>query len=198
MPYVSCPACARRTYAPRAYAGRTLCPSCDAPLEVGPALAAAPTAATRHGSTGGARGDRIGHSLDLARAELGMDVALLTEVADGREVARRTVGSWGYVDSLEGFSLPLEETLCARMLDGRISNIVADTSADTRVNHLTAVTELGVGAYIGVPLEAAHARLYILCCLAKQARDQLRAGDVRFLRGLGTALADELAAPSAR
>lgn len=185
MPYVTCRRCARTTYAVRSHAMRAPCPHCDAPL---PQLRGAELA------TGAAvdPDDRVGGALALARAELDMDVALLTEVSSDREIARRSEGAWGPFETLDGASLPLEDTFCGALLEGRISNIVGDAGRDERVRDVPARTQFGVGAYIGVPLEGAGARLYVLCCLAREARPGLGEADVRFLVGLGETLRDEL------
>src|SRR6187200_1554205 len=83
-----------------------------------------------------------------------------------------------------GASAPLRDTICQRLLDGTIENIVHDAAADPRVRDLPVVRATGVGAYIGVPLTGAAARRYVLCCLAGEARPDLSERDVRFLRGL--------------
>lgn len=139
---------------------------------------------------------RITRSLALARTELDMDVALLTEIVDGRETALHVDGGWSSLASLKGGSLPLEDTFCGRLLDGRISSVVADARRDERVRDVKARIDFDVGAYIGVPLEPADARLYVLCCLAREARPELSEVDVRFLRGLGETLIGALDEPT--
>ena len=94
------------------------------------------------------------------------------------------VGNGRLPEFVAGASAPLRDTVCQRLLDGRIDGIVHDARADTRVNDLPAVRETGLGAYIGVPLTGAAARRYVLCCVAREARPDLSASDVRFLRGL--------------
>jgi GAF domain-containing protein len=122
--------------------------------------------------------------LAVARRELQMDVALLSEVRDGREIVLWAVSNGRLPEFVAGASAPLRDTVCQRLLDGRIDGIVHDARADTRVNDLPAVRETGLGAYIGVPLTGAAARRYVLCCVAREARPDLSDSDVRFLRGL--------------
>jgi hypothetical protein len=45
-----------------------------------------------------------------------------------------------------------------------------------------------VRAYIGVPFQTEDARAYVLCCLAREARPDLGASDVRFLQGVAESL----------
>jgi GAF domain-containing protein len=57
-------------------------------------------------------------------------------------------------------------------------------SADPELRDLPIVRDNGVGSYLGVPLSAADARLYVLCCLAREARPDLGDEAVDFVRSL--------------
>jgi GAF domain-containing protein len=175
MPYQTCPQCGLRTYA---VSGEE-CPRCGTPL-AGSSRAAGRPPEWRQQEPGGA----VERVLAVARRELKMDVAMLTEVREGREVILWAVGN----DRLPAFvpdaSAPLRDTICQRLLDGTISSVVHDTANDPRLRDLPVVRGTGLGAYIGVPLTGAAARRYVLCCLASEARPDLSEYDVRFLRGL--------------
>jgi GAF domain-containing protein len=134
----------------------------------------------------------IAGALALARGQLAMDVALLTHVDNGLETVSEASGEWPVLGSLEGRSVPFGETFCNRLLEGRISNVVTDAAHDNRVADLGMARDFGVGAWIGVPIELSDARLYILCCLAREARPELGPEDVRFLTGLGETVLAEL------
>jgi GAF domain-containing protein len=116
--------------------------------------------------------------LAMARRELAADAALLSEIRGGREHVRWAVG--GY----EGVVAPLRDTICQRLLDGRIDAVVTDTAAHPAVRDLRAVREGDIRAYIGVPFQIADARAYVLCCLAFETRPDLGESDVRFLQGM--------------
>ena len=131
-------------------------------------------------------------TLELARAETAMDVAVLGEVHDGREVVRLLAGEGESFGLAVGASLPVEETYCQRLLEGKLGNAVRDARSDERVCDLEITCAAGIGAYIGVPLTALDARLYILCCLAHEQRPALGERDVVFLRGLGETIIREL------
>jgi GAF domain-containing protein len=125
---------------------------------------------------------------------MAMDVAVLGEVRDGHEVVRFLSGD-GMSFGLEpGVSLPLEVTYCERLLDGRLSGIVRDARSDELVRDLELTRVASVGAYIGVPLTGLDARLYVLCCLAHEQRQELSDGDLAFLRGLGRSILGEIEA----
>ena len=120
--------------------------------------------------------------------ELDMDSALVSEITGGREVVRWAAGAGDYAS----VSAALEETICARLLDGRIGPVVTDTKAEPSLNTLEAVRDGTIGAYLGVPFTTADARLYVLCCLAGEARPDLGDGDVHFLRGLAESVRSHL------
>ena len=131
-------------------------------------------------------------TLELARAETSMDVAVLGEIHEGREVIRRFAGDAESFGLAIGGSLPVEETFCQRLLEGRLDNVVRDAISDERVCDLGITRTAGIGAYIGVPMTTLDARLYVLCCLAHEQRPALGQRDVVFLRGLGETIIREL------
>ena len=176
MPYASCPECALRTY----YVNGEECPRCGTPL-----------GSPRRGTMRIADWQRppeprgaVEHALAVARRELKMDVALLSEVRDGREVILWAVGNGRLPAFVRGADAALADTICERLLDGTIDGIVHDATTDPRVRDLPVVRGTGLAAYIGVPLTGAAARRYVLCCLAREARPDLSERDLRFLRGL--------------
>ena len=180
MPYVRCAGCGLTTFAVRSRAWASRCPRCDRVLSAVP---------------GDPSSDGVDATLELARNLLQMDVAMVTEVAGEREVARHASGEWPGAGSLVGASLPLDETFCRRMLEGEIENFVGDVAGDERVRDLLFARGLGVGAWIGVPLPESLGRLYVLCCLAREQRP-LGDRDVHVLRGLAVTLGSQLAAQS--
>jgi ribosomal protein L37E len=175
MPYQTCPRCGLRTY----YVSGEECPRCDMPL--GARRRSSPVPDWRPDDESRGAVERV---LAVARRELRMDAALLSEVRDGREIIRWATGNGRLPAVVLGASAPLRDTICQRLLDGTIDGIVHDVGADTRVCDLPKVQAAGLGAYIGVPLTGSAARRYVLCCLAGEARPDLSERDVQFLRGL--------------
>ena len=135
---------------------------------------------------------RLDALMRLTRDLLDADMAVLTEIGHGRETARRAAGEWPGMDSFEGAWSPLEETVCQRMLEGRIGNYIRDAQGDDRVNDLPMVRQLGIGAYLGVPIRIDDLRLYVLCCLDRESRPSLGEREVRLLSGLAESVRVEL------
>jgi GAF domain-containing protein len=175
MPYQTCPECGLRTYC---VSGEE-CPRCGTPLGGSRSASAQPDWRPDTEPRGAV--ERV---LAVARRELRMDAALLSEIRDGREIVLWATGNGRIPAFVPGAGAPLRDTICQRLLDGTVDNIVRDDAADPRVRDLPPVRARGPGAYIGVPLTGAAAWRYVLCCLASEARPDLSAHDVRFLRGL--------------
>ena len=185
MPYISCPRCGVTTYC----VIQEECPLCGTLLDAG-GVAHGPL--PRLQSTG-----PIGRALRMAREQTGADAALLTEVRDDHEVVRHVVQNGAFPGLAAGLAAPLQDTICRRLLEGLIPNLVPDVRADPELRDLPAVAAYGVGAYLGVHLSAADARLYLLCCLAREARPDLGDDDVHALRGVAQRLRATLDAGTA-
>jgi hypothetical protein len=137
--------------------------------------------------------DAVNRALELAHRQTHMDVAVLGEICDGREVVRYLAGDGASFGLSPGTSMPIEDTYCHRLLTGRLSNVVSDADANEQVRDLEITRAGRVGAYIGVPLTGLDAQLYVLCCLSHERRPQLGGRDVLFLRDLGEAILAALA-----
>jgi GAF domain-containing protein len=176
MPYISCPRCSVTTYC----VTQDECPLCGTLLDAG-GVSHGPLPRTR--TTG-----PIGRALRMAHERIGMDAALLTEARGERRVIRHVVQDGAFPDIAAGLTMPLQDTICGRLLEGRIPNLVPDVGAEPELRELPGIAANGIGAYLGIQLTAADARLYLLCCLAREARPDLGEDDVRALRSVARRL----------
>ena len=80
------------------------------------------------------------------------------------------------------------------MLDGEIDGAVGDVLAEPSLREIPGLQDSGVGAYLGVALPTDRARLYMLCCLARERRPALGAAELSVLRGFGATVRAALAA----
>lgn len=124
----------------------------------------------------------IENSLATLRRHLGMDVAFVGRFVDGH---RR----FEYVDAdascpvEAGASEPLEDTYCARLVDGRLPGLVPDAAAEPSVADLPVTEALRIGAYLSVPLRRASGEVMgTLCCFSHEADQSLRDRDVQLVR----------------
>ncbi|MBA2506288.1 MAG: GAF domain-containing sensor histidine kinase [Thermoleophilaceae bacterium] len=135
----------------------------------------------------------VERALATAREVLDMDVAYISEIAGSRQVFTRTDGNAGSFAIEDGKVVPLDQSFCQRMLDGRIGNVVHDARAEPEVAQLAHTRVGNVGSYIGVPIEYSDGRVRgTLCCLSHEAKGQLADQEVRFVELLAQLVGDEL------
>lgn len=125
--------------------------------------------------------------VDVLRAALavtGMAAAYLAEFEAGEQILRCVIGE-GF-DFQVGQRTPLEETLCQRMIDGRLGRAVPDTHADARTVDLAVTERTGIRGYLGVPVRLPDGRLYgSVCCIDREARPEISERDADILQSLG-------------
>jgi HD-GYP domain-containing protein (c-di-GMP phosphodiesterase class II) len=144
------------------------------------------------GAPTGRAADSIGRILAVAREQLGMDAAVLCEFAGDRQVFR-----WVDADDRFGLtpdsSIPLADSYCRRLLDNRVPNVIRDARNDERVRDLDVTRDLGIGAYVGVPIKLRDGSVYgALSCISREPRPALSDPDVRLLHELGHIVSAEL------
>lgn len=147
----------------------------------------------------GERSEEVRTLLEAARRHLDMDLAFLGEFVDGHEIYRMVVGDGSSFGLVEGSALPLADTYCQVMIEGRMGQVIPDTALEPATAALQVTTQGDIGRYVGVPVRLLDGRLYgALCGLGHQADPTLRPRDARLLEFLaevvGVALSRELEA----
>jgi GAF domain-containing protein len=131
--------------------------------------------------------------LAAAKETLGMDVAFVAEFDEERLVFHAFGGDAESFGWEEGASVPLEDTYCRRLVEGRLPSVVPDTRGDERVKGLGMTREAGIGAYVGVPLRFSDDRLYgTLAALSHCPDPSLEERDTRLMWALGGVVAEQL------
>jgi GAF domain-containing protein len=130
----------------------------------------------------------IDEALAVVREVLGMDVAYLSSIAGEEQEILSVTGDAETLEIRAGLVVPLADTYCQRMLDGRIGNVVADASEEPELDSVA-----GPASYVGVPLELHDGSVFgTLCAASGASRTDLGERDVRFMRVLARVLAAEL------
>jgi EAL domain-containing protein (putative c-di-GMP-specific phosphodiesterase class I) len=138
----------------------------------------------------------IARLVELARSRTGMDLAWVSSFHEGRQVFDVLAGDAGRFGLAAGDSGLLADSYCARVVDGRLPNLVTDARTHPVTAGLAATDELGIGSYIGVPIPGPDAEpLGMLCCVSTSPNATAGAPEVRFLELLAAAIA-ELASDS--
>src|SRR5829696_6995551 len=137
--------------------------------------------------------ETVGRLLEVAREELGMDVAFVSEFAHQRLVFRRLVGEAGSFGWEEGQSVPLDDTFCRLLLEGRLPNAIPDAKADGRVRFLEITGKAGIGAYVGAPIRFSDGTLYgTFCLMSHSPEPSLVERDEHFVRVLARLVAEQI------
>jgi PAS domain S-box-containing protein len=106
----------------------------------------------------------IARLLELARGLLEMPISFLSRFDGERYVVSQLTGDRERLGIAQGDVMPLSQTYCQRMLDGRIGSTVPDLAAETHTRELDLTTSLGLRAYAGVPVRLRSGDVYGMLC----------------------------------
>jgi EAL domain-containing protein (putative c-di-GMP-specific phosphodiesterase class I) len=125
----------------------------------------------------------IQKSLAVLRSHLGMEVAFVGRFDDGRRWFDYVDAAADFCPVQPGTSDAREDSYCARVVDGRLPELVRDASLEPAVADLAVTWELPVGAHLSVPLRRASGDvLGTLCCFSREPDPDLRERDVKTMR----------------
>ena len=137
--------------------------------------------------------DVVCQALDAARLQLGMDIGYFSEFVGEEQVICAVEGDPSSFGLEPGTRVPLADSYCQRVVDGRLSSLVPDTADDPITRDLATTASAGIGAYVGVPLELPDGRLFgTLCAASSTRRPHLGKRDLAFVRVLARLLAEHL------
>jgi EAL domain-containing protein (putative c-di-GMP-specific phosphodiesterase class I) len=126
---------------------------------------------------------RLTSALRAIRSHLGMEVAFVSEFADGRRIFRHVDSTNGNLPVYEGGSDPLEQSYCQRVVDGRLPELILDATKVPAALELPATEALPVGAHLSVPIELRNGRIYgTLCCFSCTPNLSLNDRDLSMMR----------------
>ena len=136
--------------------------------------------------------------LELARTFLALDVAWVATLrGDQLYVTHVDADGAGRVP-YAGYTTDLAGSFCARVLDGRLPQVIPDTMADPRARDLPLPRDFDVAAYVGVPIRTADGTVRgMLCCASPTPHAELAGADLRLVELLAGMLS-ELAGHDAR
>jgi signal transduction histidine kinase len=137
--------------------------------------------------------ETIERVLEAAREELGMEVAFVSEFTQQRMIFRKLVGEAESFGWQEDKSVPLDDTFCRLLLEGRLPNVIPDAKADGRVNFLNVTGKADIGSYVGAPIRFSDSRLYgTFCVLSHSPEPSLMERDAQFMRVLARLVAEQI------
>lgn len=141
----------------------------------------------------GTPGGIIDGLLERARHFLRLDLLFVGEWRGDTRYFRHLAADEPLRSSLLGSSVPLGETLCLPIVEGRAPGAIPDTRQEATVADLAPVREDGVRAHLGVPLELPSGEFYGTLCGTSFAPDPLiNDRDLGFMHFLATVVAEQL------
>lgn len=121
--------------------------------------------------------------LSTIRKHLDMDVAFISEIADGRRLFRHVDASDVETRIQQGGSDPAEKSYCLRVIDGRLPELMPDACLNVEALTLAATRALPVGAHLSVPIRLSDGRIYgTFCCFSYSPNATLTERDLKMMR----------------
>jgi GAF domain-containing protein len=135
--------------------------------------------------------DSVSQVLKLLRHRMNMDVVFVSELVDGRRMFRFVDSRPGAPDVQAGASNPIEESVCQRIVDGRLPELIHDVDALPK-DQLPPMP-FRVGAHLSTPIVLQSGRTYgTLCCFSTAPNPSLRDDDLKTLRLCATLVSKKL------
>lgn len=135
--------------------------------------------------------DVVAQSLLRAlREQLGMDVAFISEFRGGERIFRFVDTESSSCSVQVDGSDPLEASYCQRVIDGRLPELIRDSSAYSAARELPVTDALPVGAHLSVPVRLSDGRIYgTLCCYRALPDPTLADTSLELIRSLASFIA---------
>jgi hypothetical protein len=135
----------------------------------------------------------IAAALEMAREALGMDAAHVGRFIPGFQQIYEVAGATRGLGLEPGLQVPIEATICQRMIDGEVPQVIPDTIHEPGLDGVPSVEDGTIGAYVGVPVSASDGTVFgTFCCLSAEPDPDLADRDIAFLRVLGQLIGDRL------
>ena len=135
----------------------------------------------------------IAAALDIARQSLGMEAAHVGRFVPGYQEIHEVAGAAREFGLETSLKVPMDETICQRMVEGRVPQVIPDAAREPGLIGVPAVDDGSIGAYVGVPVSASDGTVFgTFCCLSAHSEPDLADRDISFLRVLGQLIGDRL------
>jgi len=126
--------------------------------------------------------DSVKEVLISLRARLGMDVVFVSEFVDGKRMFRFVDRDDRAPELHAGAANPIEESVCQRVVDGRLPELIHDVMALPKQADVPALP-FRVGGHLSTPIVLRSGRTYgTLCCFSSAPNDGLRQKDLATLK----------------
>lgn len=133
-------------------------------------------------------------SLSAIRRHLGMDIAYVSEISNNTSIYRK-VDAPGYEHLLKaGDTMSLDDVYCRHILEGRLPQLIPDTSLEPLAVSLPITHQAPIGKHVSVPIIMPDGTIYgMFCCLGARADASLHDRDLNVLKVFADVAAAEIA-----
>lgn len=133
----------------------------------------------------------ISEVLQLLRVRLGMDVAFVSQITDGRRTLKALDHAPDFTHLSAGMSDPVEESWCQRVIEGRLPERMRDAAPYIAAGQAPA-PGFPIGTHLSTPVRLADGTVYgTLCCFSRGVHAE---ADINRLRYTANLLAARLKA----
>ena len=126
---------------------------------------------------------KVKRSLQAIRAHLGMEVAYVSEFV-GNQTVFREVDAPGLEAMIKvGDSQSLDDVYCRHILEGRLPQLIADTSTEPLAMAMPITHAVPIGKHMSVPIRLPDGSVHgMFCCLGFKSDHSLRQRDLQMMR----------------
>lgn len=141
----------------------------------------------------GVEGDPVQRALKIIRSHLGMDVAYVSEFVGDRSLFR-AVDAPGFEALIKpGDSMSLDDIYCRHILEGRLPQLIPDTSAEPVAMAMPITAAVPIGRHMSVPIRLPDGRTFgMFCCLGREANPSLNERDLQMMKAFAELAAFEI------
>lgn len=125
----------------------------------------------------------IQNAINTARRHLGMDIAFVSEFLETTRVFRFVDSATPNPPVQAGTSLSLEKGYCRKVVEGKLPQLIPDTSLLPEALVIEETRSLPIGAHLSVPIRLGNGTLFgTLCCFSAASDPSLGPRDLDTLR----------------
>lgn len=133
--------------------------------------------------------------LQTIRSHLDMDVAFLSEFLGSSRVFQGVASSHSPAPVQAGQHLPMDVGYCEHVVEGRLPELIPDTSLLPLAQSIPETTTVPIGAHMSVPIHLRDGRLFgTFCCFSHSTRPELGEHDLDLLRTFAQLISGEISA----
>jgi EAL domain-containing protein (putative c-di-GMP-specific phosphodiesterase class I) len=127
--------------------------------------------------------DVIQEALMTVRDHLGMEIAYFSEFVDGRSVFRHVdAPGLGHLIKV-GDSHDLADVYCNHILEGRLPELIPDTSELALTRQMPITSAAPIGSHVSIPVRLSDGTPFgMFCCLSPRPMPSLNERDVKTMR----------------